>query len=362
MRAFLALFSPLILLLFAIHFVPPLSAQEILIAGAEGDKTCGLTTTPAGVVNKNGGPTLFTGPPAAAVQRRDGGFVLSVTGVGLPLFELSSDFRLLRELPLPLSGVNRIASLAGDSIAVLDQGVGELIVIDPALREARRGKMSIGASDQLMRIGQNGLVSNASVPYPAYVGFPLHVFDPEGAHLRSFGSNGAYRVGADASLMRALSSSKRGFLAGHVDQYRVEEWSAGGEPGRVVVRKVPWFPGGPLSLPSPETPPSSFLSAIREREDGTVSVAIHVPDKDWSTKTVFLTRSNPGGREVTVPESINTLWATRVELLDLSMASLIGCELLPASIIGFVTDDLLLGRRMVQGGWVVEFWRVDFQD
>lgn len=102
----------------------------------------------------------------------------------------------------------------GDSVFVLDAGRFVLNVFDPRGRLVRSVELKVDGATDMVPLPGGNLVFAADMPTPAAVGYPLHLFGPDGTPLRSFGADiPVYRADAPRLLDRRLAAATRpGYL------------------------------------------------------------------------------------------------------------------------------------------------------
>jgi len=335
----------------------PSAAQEVKVIHAGSCDYCGIRVQPLGAIRDNSGPHVFRGPPAAAVRLPDGSVLLSTTGIGTPIYHVSADWTLRGELPARFQGITRLAETPEDTVLIWDDAAKTLIVISPTLEIVRRVAVPFGRASAMVSPTPGIVIVHAAVMLPDFVGLPLHAFTTTGRHIGSFGRQGAYRVDRSGAMQRVLARAKDGIAVGYLDSLRVEIWSPSGDLRTVIRRNAAWFRSG-LAAPTPDQPPPTFVSAIHVDHEGRLWVAIQVPADDWKTKTTFKTQVFPDGSRHYVPETINTLWQTRLEAWDLASGRVVGSAKIHGSVVAFEGDSDVLGRRAVGDGWAIDVWHV----
>jgi hypothetical protein len=118
----------------------------------------------------------------------------------------------------------------------------------------------------------------------AGIGYPLHLYSDSGRRVSSLGATGGKFEDSERwRLRRAASVSPRGTIwAGHIDRFRVDEWSATGEKLRTFTRTVSWMP--PVTVRSAGVfgdRPTAHIEATTEDTEELLWVFSRVPSESW---------------------------------------------------------------------------------
>jgi hypothetical protein len=270
--------------------------------------------------------------------------VAGSAGTELLVFDSIGDF--VRVIGRPGDGpgeFRRAASIVfgrEDSLYVFDNGQGRLTVYDPELQLARTTPVVPTPSPRIIALDDGRFVTALTVRTPERVGYPLHLVDPDGAIMKSFGSlTREYGPGIQQSMGRALAVGAGGVIwAAHGFRYEIAAWDTTNAVRTRIDREPDWFPPrvdrtGP-SVGAPE--PEPVLQAIHEADDGTLYVSVLVGDEDWQDA---LREVRPGSYRL---ESQFDYYDSMIEVIDRS-----GRPLARTRVEGLVMNILRDGRFVI---------------
>ena len=232
-----------------------------------------------------------------------------------------------------------------------DSGVRIDLSSDLQVRDIARGPQ--GKFRQLVVLKDGSLVTAYVDRRPLYAGWPLKLFDKNGALVRPFGVESPYFRADSADLLRrAIAPSDDGGLwVAHVHQYVIERWDSTEHIRARYIRQPEWFSGVQLSgAVSPVDGPPSRLMSIKEDRDGNVWVIVLVPSKDWR---MFLRTDSGTAGPVYSIAPLDKGYGTMVEVFNSSISRLLASTYVGA-MVGFqVGDDWLVAERTATGGKTV---------
>jgi len=214
-----------------------------------------------------------------------------------------------------------VISLPGDSVLLLDPGIGNALLFDPFLRYVRSIAFDIPATSGVVINWPSRVVMNGNIPTPDAAGFPLHEISfasNRAAVVRSFASEEAtLLVGGGNNMSPDLSEDPLGgFWTADVSRFRLTKWTSATKPVESIERLSEWFtPTAIATLGGPNTPPTSRVVAVEADLNSNLWAFLRVPKAEWRTAWP---PAVPGISEVAItPNMMPKLFTTVVELIDL---------------------------------------------
>jgi hypothetical protein len=199
-----------------------------------------------------------------------------------------------------------------DSLYVFDMAAGRLTVFTPDRRLARTTRFP---AQPTYVLGDGSFVVSGQLRTRDQLGFPLHVLDPDGEFVRSFGTNTpVFRADISRLLDRVGGSGPLGTLwTTPPGRIQIEEWDpTTGELLRSVPSgSVEWFreSAGPGGSPR-DTEPDPVITQIWQGSEGFVWIVATVPDAQWAPS-----RPEAPHGPMTV-EDRNRIYDWRIEVFD----------------------------------------------
>jgi hypothetical protein len=347
--------------------VPPAFATQpvISISGERVCASCTLAVERVATLGDADGPGIIESTVATAVRDSRGRyFVVESYGVRIKVFDAAGKHieTLGRkgEGPGEFRGIGALRIGGGDTLLVFDQSLSRLSIFAPDLTFLKTTRLELPPFVGVVLLPAGQVVLASSVRTPERIGMPLHLISPDGRALRSFGSRtGAYRPDVPYFDERVIASGAPGRIwSAYRNQYVIEEWSAAGQPGRIIRRDLEWFPssftpGAPGSI-NTESAPQPRLQAIRTDAYGRIWVVILVADRNWRRSV----ERAAGDSHARVRE-FNDYYDSVIEILDPVRGELLYRARIDEALIDFVADDLISSVGSTPGGWpVVNVWRV----
>lgn len=307
-------------------------------------------------------------PTLASWAADSRGRILLASGWGSPVRVFGADGRfagtMQPALPgdtLPLS-IGLVTVTAGDTVHLVDDLRGLHLVLDPDGNVVRvETPTPLRPASMRLLLPGGRAVGTGTVPTRDNVGYPLHLLGPDGAVLRSFGSDRPEDVpGQSIDLRKLALAGPDAVWAGHLTRYRLERWSLEGARQAALVRDVPWFPPYTDMRWRPDQPPHPILMALRQDAAGRLWTVVRVADARWRdarplVADTLLARRNPAARYD--PEA---LYDTMVEVMDPACGRVLLSRRFPGLIAGFLDDGRMISWSDRPGGHPrLTVWRVD---
>jgi len=248
-----------------------------------------------------------------------------------------------------------------DSVFVFDPSLRRLTVYDSEHELGRTAPLEIAASFDATFV-DDGIVVNADVRSPERAGLPLHLLDPGGEILTSFGSVTArFRPDLGYGVRRAVAASGRTAVwSAWLNRYRMERWGTDGTLLQVLERDVDWFEPYEEPAGGPEEPPSPLVRALHE-EAGVLWVLLTVPSPQWREAIDTVIPGPEGQRGFIRIGDRNAYQHTVIEAIDLQTGTVTRSMRIPRLIWGFAgPGPVVFGPDMdPAGNPLVRVWRVE---
>jgi hypothetical protein len=184
-------------------------------------------------------------------------------------------------------GARVVAIGPADTAFIFDLRTQRLSVSAPNLRFVRSTAVQVLVLDATMA-SKDRIAIAAIVPDPDRFGIPLHLLDPTGRYVLSFGEDIGRPILPDeeAPLRRKLASAAMGGIwsADEWGQYRIRRWDANGHLVTEFTRRAAWLSEGiPSSSKAPDIPPPASIAGLFEDDDGLLWVLVTVTDRrNWA--------------------------------------------------------------------------------
>jgi len=296
------------------------------------------------------------------------GRILLASGWGSPVRVFAADGRFSRTLEPVLPGdtlplaIGLVAVSPGDTVHLVDDLRGLHLVLDPDGNVVRtHAPTPLRPASMRLLLPGGGAVGTGTVPTRDNVGYPLHLLAPDGAVVRSFGSDRPEDVPGQSIDLRKLSlAGPAAVWAGHLTRYRVERWSLDGARQAAFVRDVPWFQPYTDMRWRPDQAPHPILMALRQDAGGRLWTVVRVADARWRdarpvVADTLLARRNPAGQYD--PED---LYDTVVEVIDPACGRVLVSRRYPVLIAGFLDGGRMISWSDRPGAHPrLTVWRVD---
>lgn len=306
------------------------------------------------------------GSPADVVRRANGQWVVTDFMGNGRLLVFQTDGSFLRalgrkgqgpgEYDLPLAAVVE----PGDSLAVIDYGLGRLSILSPGLEFVRSAPLGPARGPVTLLSGGRHVIS-ANIRTPGSIGLPLHLIGADGRVVRSFGVAAPIENLRNQDLFyRPLAADSSGTVwSGELLRYVLTQWDTTGTLLSRLERRAEWFPPqSDYGLRKDRTvPPPPGVRGIALDKRGLLWVSIDVPDPHW--KDAFVEGSDPYGRARLVVEDLNAYYDGLVEIIGPVRGVVVARTRFDQRVRGFPGDGLVFVQRTVPPGYpVASIWRV----
>lgn len=320
--------------------------REIELRGEPGCSSCRVTLGAPVTLQTAGDADVAYAPTSLARDRRGFIYLLHEGSEAGPLV-FDSTGRYTRTLGRSGDGpgeyryANVVIVDAHDSLHVIDTRARRHSVLAPApswsyvrgLPAAPHPRVALLTDGRLVSSG-NGIGAGDQ---------PLHWYGSDGIVKGSFGSEVPLLPTTPPALFeRSLGSSRRGFWAADVLQYRVAYWQEPGSPRLVLRRVVDWFPArAGRQTATADQPPSPEITAVREDAEGLLWVLSIRAGRNWraSVGTPRAAGGRGWGKLDRIPQR---LYETVIEVIDPARPALLAA-LTVEGYFPFFLDDRHIG-------------------
>ncbi|HEY9470468.1 MAG TPA: hypothetical protein VIQ76_12725 [Propionibacteriaceae bacterium] len=264
--------------------------------------------------------------------------------------------------------------IEGDSLLIMDPGTGRLTFHSfRTNREVGSTPMALlTRANSVARLGNGTFVGNVVIETPGEAGYPLHQFSGDGKKTTSFGSSlPSLRPDLKLATMRILSSSPSGGLwVAHIVAYEIELYDNKATLKQVLRRDVDWFPPGTGRIVTPQPdgePPQPKVVGVQEDAQGRLWILSVVADPKW--RDAFSRERLPPRRQGSPAyygvESVNALYDSMIEIIDLRTKRLISSTRVDEAVAGFAGPALAwssIGEGGQSGIVRIRLWALELRD
>jgi hypothetical protein len=302
----------------------------------------------------------FLGLPADVGHRKNGEWVVTDQTNRTEVKFFGADGVWLRTLGRAGDGPGEfrwaltLAVEPNDGLRVFDGRLGRITEYSPDLRVNGTAPGPQQAFSMAFLSGGR-LVFAAQRNTRAGIGLPLHLMDPTGRIVHSFGADPPITEwGNPHKVWRTVAPSRDSAVwAAHLTEYQVERWTLMGARTHTFLGEVSWFkPQARFGRGSgPDAPPAGGLFRIRADPQGRLWLAFLVPDLQW--KSALTSTTGPSGQTRWVSRDYNLLYDTIIEVVDVEKGRVIASGRHPSSIWGFTNEGDLIFHRYLEETWPV---------
>ena len=183
--------------------------------------------------------------------------------------------------------------------------------------------------------------------------YPLHLVDPSGEIVRSFGSEtGEYEPELrEFYELRAVGpAGDDAVWSAPINEYLIERWTIDGRLTHVLRREVDWFEPWSVLDSDIDRPPDPHVAAVSQQGDILWVLAV-IPDPEWRSVR------QPSGRFFIVLDRHKHV-DTVIEAIDLNSGRVIASTRMDLQLRGFVGDGLVYSQGSdANGDEAVQVWR-----
>jgi hypothetical protein len=203
------------------------------------------------------------------------------------------------------------------------------------------------------------MVIQAIVRTPDLFGYPLHVLNPAGKRLVSFGAGPAEAFdGNPSSVLGVLAASGNAMVwSSNQRQYRLSLWDVTGTLVKVLDRRVSWFqPWHVWDGRMDVKPPPPRLASAWQDVQGRLFVLSAVPAASWAPVPGRHANGEAPAATAAEYEKAND---TILEVIDPQRGAVTASHRFRGVLIGFVNDTLVAGMSTDRRNRVgVDVWHV----
>jgi hypothetical protein len=228
-----------------------------------------------------------------------------------------------------------------DSVHVIDVGAHRRTILTPAHSFVRSHLLRGSFEWDAALLDDGRMIANLYHRRDPGKPEPIHLVDPEGEIVESFGRNSGDTSVAylpSVTFRKLAVSGDSAIWSARINEYRVELWSLSGEVQRELIRApAPFSPWVRAHGLVPDQPPQSQLLAIHATSGGFLLVLYQVADDRWRAS---LERAATPEGEFFRPTSVHDVYDTVVEVIDPARALVIASGRLDPLLLEFVNDSL----------------------
>ena len=260
--------------------------------------------------------------------------------------------------------IHHMAIGPADSLYVWDVELRRISVLSPApdpkvIRTfPLKASLDIGGFHVL---GDGRILANADVGHTAAFGQPLHLFDPSGKYLRSFGAlEAVFRRGDPLGLARLVAPVQAGVWTVRANEYLLELWDANGSRKAMLRRDADWFRPYARQTISEAEAPKPIPVGITTLPEGLLAVVVLVPDHQW--RRGLVRRSGSHGTHDDIAD-YNRTFDTVIEVIDPGSGELLQSKRVDRFFRRFVSPQRLSGydESPSAGTQFPSVWQLTFQ-
>ncbi len=328
-----------------------------ILAGPATCQQCRIELDQVVVFGDSTGPGMLQEQSGIATDQRGRFYVTSNYDPTIVVFDARGRFlrRIGRQGQGPGEFTLRPTMLfgPGDTLYALDVNARRMTVFSPEYEVVRTAPLSL-FFNTAARLPDGRFLMSGSSRSAETIGYPLHLVDQKGAHVRSFGS----ATGAQ-DLFASSRGSARRFAApvgetvwtAKVDELVLEQWTHEGKKLAHITRQAPWFPATvqrpPNATNGTHRPPPQIRSLGQDKA-GLLWTLTTVPDRDWRPRTLPPT---PRGGGTYTPDSLrHKLVDSVLEVIDPARGVVLTTRTFDTLFMAFIAPGLLVSFTEDAGG------------
>ncbi len=299
------------------------------------------------------GPGALSSIPVAVAEDSRGRFYVTTPQQGVePPFVYDSRGNFLQRLgrggegPGEYTYPMEIVVTAGDTLHIFDDRTRRLTVLSPSYEVVRTAPGLPGTWAALQLGSGNYVVNNTGR------GYPLHLLDPLGAPVRSFGA--AAEVYQDQANRRAIAQSQAGgiWTARSLFQTLIEHWDSNGVKTREIFPGSDWFePFDRIFGPAADRRPFSEVTGLWEDSLGLLWILGWAADPEWKKSLGPMRRVE--GQLMNRIDDYSQVYDSIIEVLDHRDGTVLATRRLDHAgmPMGVVRPGVIFIRRESEEGW-----------
>ena len=251
----------------------------------------------------------------------------------------------------------------GDRLHVFDALSRRRTVLDENLNVVLTNPLSVTLAGDAAIFGDSAYVVNGPVPTPENIGYALHLFDANGAVIRSFDElPGGYGT-PDSGIViyRRLAVARDGGLwSAYRGEYRIDLWDPQtGTKRRTLVRPAEWFPAhAEPGSNDPELPALPTILDISEDAQGRLWVLLSIASDRWAEGF----EATPEGAHPELDEYLHVdfdiSYDTMVEVIDPARGRLLATTTVPQNLHVFRGGRAVSSSEGEFGLPTVQLWQL----
>ena len=259
------------------------------------------------------------------------------------------------EGPGKFRNIESLALGPGDSVYVFDVRDLHLTVLSPAGTIVRRVSVP-GRVRNVAHLGRGVLVAHMPLNTPSEYGLPLHLLNPNGQLVRSFGAaiDQQVAIGRDHVLYRVVARATDSTVwSSRVDSVALEEWSVTGRLLRRIEGELARRANDIGVTEYSKQDPGPRLRHIQQSSDGFVWVIMTFPSGAATSNSVGEQRQElraQGGESP--PRALKTL----IVAVDARSGRVLASRVHDDVIEGISSDGYAYGRTAPDGA--IQLWRL----
>jgi hypothetical protein len=205
---------------------------------------------------------------------------------------------------------SKLLIVPGDTLYVFHNGA--VNVFGPSRRFVRKIEFPLSSVSQAIVLRDGRMVISLFYRTPELIGIPVHVFDPTGKRIASFGPQRAVLPGpvdTRSSLLARSNVDSLVWIAGR-SRYELQLWSTTGRHVRTLERQADWFKPWHGEIGDwRRHRQEPVISGVFQDSAGMLWVTLSVADADWRA----LPDSAP---ESAASDDMDRFFDTVIEVID----------------------------------------------
>jgi hypothetical protein len=294
--------------------------SPMLLSGPARCQECRIELEQVVVLGDSAGPGMLREQASIATDQRGRFYINGPYDPAILVFDARGRFlqRIGRQGQGPgeFAGAPIIFFGGGDTLYALDRA--RLTVFSPEYKLVRTATLGLSYSS-VVRLPDGHFLLSGSGRTPESIGYPLHLIDETGAHVRSFGSaTGAKDLPSapDPSIRRLAAPVGQSVWSVKLTQLVLEQWTFGGKQLTRITRDAPWFPRN-IQMPRGGTdgthPSPPWIGSVSQDKAGLLWTLTIVPDREWRPRTL---PQHPGGGTYTPDSLRHKIHDSVLEVID----------------------------------------------